>query len=151
MYGAPTWQNILFSDESKFNLKCSDGRVRIYRRRRKRFTDGCAKETDRFRGGGVMIWGGISQVGKTNLKIVVGNVNGIRYRYEILTPIVLPVIRAHHFNHVFQQDSARCHISRVAIKIRTLPSLHFKLNLDSSENKMFCQVFRLHRRCARAH
>ena len=35
-----TWQNILFSDESKFNLKFSDRRVRIYRRRRKRFADG---------------------------------------------------------------------------------------------------------------
>jgi hypothetical protein len=122
-----TWQNILFSDESKLNLKCCDGRVRIYRRPRKRFTDGCAKETVRFGGGGVMIWGGISQVGKTNLKIVVGNVNGIRYRYEILAPIVLPVIRTHHFNLVFQQDSARCHISRVSMKflndnhIRTLP------------------------------
>jgi hypothetical protein len=55
-----TWQNILFSDESMFNLKFSDGRVRIYCRRRERFTDGCVKETDRFGGGGVMVCGGIS-------------------------------------------------------------------------------------------
>jgi hypothetical protein len=41
-----TWQNILFSDESKFNLKFSDGRVCIYRRRREHFVDGCVKETD---------------------------------------------------------------------------------------------------------
>ena len=68
-----TWQNILFSDESKFNLKFSDGRVRIYRRRRERFADGCVKETDRFGDGGVNEWGGISHVGKTNFKIVVGN------------------------------------------------------------------------------
>ena len=40
-----TWQKILFSDESKFNLKFSDGRVRIYHRRRERFADGCVKET----------------------------------------------------------------------------------------------------------
>jgi hypothetical protein len=79
----------LFSDESKFNLKFSDGRVRIYRRRRERFADRCVKQTDRFGGGGVMVWGGISDVGKTNLKIVVGNLNGIRYRDEILAPIVL--------------------------------------------------------------
>ena len=68
-----TWQNILFSDEPKFNLKFSDGRERIYRRRRERFADGCVKETDQYRGGGVMVWGGISHVGKTNHKIVVGN------------------------------------------------------------------------------
>jgi hypothetical protein len=117
----------LLSDESKFNLKFSDGRVRIYRRRRECFADGCVKETNRFGGGGVMVWGGISHVGKTNLKIVVGNLNGIRYRDEILAPIVLPFIRTHHFNHVFQQDNARCHISRVAMNylndnhIRTLP------------------------------
>jgi hypothetical protein len=30
-------RTFLFSDESKFNLKFSDGRVRIYRRRRERF------------------------------------------------------------------------------------------------------------------
>jgi hypothetical protein len=41
----------------------------------------------------------------SNLKIVVGNLNGIGYRDEILAPIVLPFIRTHHFNHVFQQDT----------------------------------------------
>jgi hypothetical protein len=105
----------LFSDESKFNLKFSNGRVRIYRRRRKRFADGCINKTDRFRGGGVMVWGGISHVGRTNLKMVDGKLNGIRYRDEILDPIVLPFIRTHLFSHVFQQDSATCHISRVAM------------------------------------
>ena len=49
----------MFSDESKLNLKFSDGSVHIYRRRRERFADGCVKETDRFGGGGVMVWGGI--------------------------------------------------------------------------------------------
>ena len=92
----------MFSDESNFNLKFSDERVCIYRRRKERFAYGCVKETDRFGGGGVMLSGGISHDGKTNLKIAVGNLNGIRYRDEILAPIVLPCIRTHHFNHVFQ-------------------------------------------------
>jgi hypothetical protein len=51
-----SWQNIMFSDESKLNLKFSDGRVRICRRRRERFADGCVKETDRLGGSGVMVW-----------------------------------------------------------------------------------------------
>ena len=81
--------------------------MRIYRRRRERFADGCVNKTDRFEDGGVMVWGGISHVGRTKLKIVDRNLNGIRYRDEILAPIVLPFIRTHFFNHVFQQDNAR--------------------------------------------
>jgi hypothetical protein len=54
------------------NLKFSAGRVRMHSRRREGFADDCVKETDRFGGGGVMVWGGITHVGKTNLKIVVG-------------------------------------------------------------------------------
>jgi hypothetical protein len=104
---------ILFSDESKFNLKFRDGRVRIYSRRRERFADGCVKETDRFGGGGVMIWG------------------GIRYRDEILVPIVLPFIRTHHFNHVFQQDSARCHISHVAMNFTNACGMLFHSSVSA--------------------
>ena len=36
-----TWQHILFSDESRFSLRFSDGRYRVYRRRGNRFTDQC--------------------------------------------------------------------------------------------------------------
>ena len=114
--------------------------MRFYRRRRERFADGCVKETNRFGGGVEMVWGGMSHVGKTNLRIVVGNLNGIRYRDEILAPIVLPFIRTHHFNHVFHQDNARYHISRVAMNflsdnhIRTLPWPAFPPNLNPIEH-----------------
>ena len=87
-----------------------------------------------------MVWGGISHVGKTNLKIVVGNLNGIRYRDEILAPIVLPFIRTHHFNHVFQQDNARCHISCATMSfrndnhIRTLPWPELSPDLNPIEH-----------------
>ena len=46
-----TWQNILFSDESRFCLKFSDGWARVYRRRGECFSDACVLETDRFGGG----------------------------------------------------------------------------------------------------
>jgi hypothetical protein len=36
-----TWQHILFSDESRFSLRFSDWRYRVYRRRGERFTDQC--------------------------------------------------------------------------------------------------------------
>jgi hypothetical protein len=99
----------------------------IYRRRGERFSDACVLETDRFGGGSVMIWGGISHVERTDIKIIDGNLNAARYRDEILATIVLPFLRRHRFSHVFQQDNARCHVARVSMDflndnhIRTLP------------------------------
>ena len=50
---------LLFTDESRFTLYRADGRRRVYRRRGERFADVCVVERDRFRGGSVMVWGGI--------------------------------------------------------------------------------------------
>jgi hypothetical protein len=122
-----TWQNILFSDESRFSLKFSDGRARVYRRHGERFSDACVLETDRFGGGSVMILGGISHVERTDLKVIDGNLNAARYRDDIIAPIALPFLRRHRFSHVFQLDNARCHVARVSMdflndnNIRTLP------------------------------
>jgi hypothetical protein len=121
-----TWQNILFSDESRFCLQFSDGPARVYRRGGERFYDVYVLETDRFGGGSVMM-GGISHVERTDLKVIDGNLNRARYRDEIIAPIVLPFLRRHRFSHVFQQDNARCHVSRVSMDflneyhIRTIP------------------------------
>ncbi|CAC5397560.1 unnamed protein product [Mytilus coruscus] len=49
-----TWRHVLFPNESKFNLKFSDGRARVYRRRNELFSDACVQETDRFGGGGII-------------------------------------------------------------------------------------------------
>ena len=55
-----TWQHILFSDESRFSLRLIDGRYRVYRGRGEHFTDQCVYAFDRFGGGSVIVWGGIS-------------------------------------------------------------------------------------------
>ncbi|VDH95795.1 serine/threonine-protein phosphatase 4 regulatory subunit 2 [Mytilus galloprovincialis] len=71
--------------------------------------------------------GGICHNGRTQLKIIDGNLNALRYRDEVLNPIVLPFIRQRGFNHVFQQDKARCHVARICMQyfeqnhIRVLP------------------------------
>ena len=61
------WRTILFSDESRFTLKFLDGRLRVWRLPGKRYSDG---SVDRFRGGSLMVWGGIHFRGKTNLVVV---------------------------------------------------------------------------------
>ena len=46
-----TWQHIIFSDESRFLIRFSDGGYRVYCRRGKRFTDQCLYESYRLDGG----------------------------------------------------------------------------------------------------
>ena len=54
-----------FIGESRFSLRFSDGRYRVYRRRGERFTDQCVYESDRFGDGNVMVWAGICHDGRT--------------------------------------------------------------------------------------
>lgn len=99
--------------ESRFTLEKADGRDRVYRRRGERFSNACVKEADRFRGGSVMVWGGIRHNGKTDLVILGGNLTAQRYRDEVLAPVVVPYVNAQNGNVVFQHDNARPHVARL--------------------------------------
>ena len=103
----------MFSDESRFCLRFIDGRVRVWRRRGERFADSCVSAVTPFGGGSVMVWGGMSSAGKTNLPIIDGNLNAQRYRDEILQPIALPYLRNMGPNAVLQDDNARPHRARI--------------------------------------
>jgi hypothetical protein len=92
-WGLRTWQHILFSDESRFSLRLSVERYRVQRRRGERFTDQCVYESDRFGGGSVMVWAVICHDGRTQFKIVQETLNAVKYRDDILDPIVLPYLQ----------------------------------------------------------
>jgi len=97
-WGLHTWQHILFSDESRFPLRFSDGRYRVYRRRGERFTDQYVYDSDRFGGGSFMVWAGICHDGRSQLKIVQGTFNAVKYRDDILDPIVQPFLQQRNFD-----------------------------------------------------
>ena len=54
------WNKVIWSDESKFNLFGSDGRVYIRRRIGADFHPDCIQQTVEFGGGNVMMWGCVS-------------------------------------------------------------------------------------------
>jgi hypothetical protein len=60
-----------------------------------------------------MVWAGICHVSRTQLKIVQGTLNAVKYRDDILDPIVLTFLQQRNFDHVFQYVNARCHVTRV--------------------------------------
>jgi hypothetical protein len=71
--------------------------------------DQCVYDSDRFGGGSVMVCAGIFNDSRTQLKIVQGTLNAVKYRDDILDPIVLPFLPQRNFQH----DNARCHVARV--------------------------------------
>lgn len=106
------WNSVLFSDESRFNVDFADRRQRVYRRRNERWSRCCISEHDRFGGGSVCVWGGVTWNGRTDLIRIDGNLTARRYIDEILRPVVTPFINQHP-GYLFQQDNARPHTAYI--------------------------------------
>ena len=63
----------------------------MQRQKNERFRDCCILEHDRFDGPSVLVWGGISYDGSTDLYVVAnGALTGVRYWDEILQEFVRP-------------------------------------------------------------
>lgn len=109
------WNQVLFSDESRFCLSFADGRQRVWRKRGERFARCCIKQFNRWGGPGVLVWAGISSRFRTPLVVVEGNLTARRYVDEILRPHLLPFLEAHPTVRLFQQDNARPHVARLTL------------------------------------
>lgn len=78
------WNEVLFTGESRFNVDFADERLRVWRGRNERFDTEHIIQRDRYGGGSVMVWGGISHRGKTVLLVANGTLNSQRYCDEIM-------------------------------------------------------------------
>ena len=83
------WRHCIFSDESRFSLYHSDGRVRVRRRQGERLIDACVQPNDWNRGPSVMVWSAIHHGGRSELVVVDGAMNRHRYM-QILRNQMLP-------------------------------------------------------------
>lgn len=105
------WQQVVFSDESRFNLWYHDGRIRVRRYAGERHIPECIIERHSGRTPGVMVWGAIAYHGRSQLLRIVGNLNSTRYINEVLQPQAIPFLQGLP-GAVFQQDNARPHVAR---------------------------------------
>ena len=105
----------MFTDESRFTLQLSDGRVRVWRRNGERFDVANVLQRDRFGGGSIMVWEGISKNAWTDLVTVAGTLTAVRCCQQIVTPYILPFNRRH--NATLQQENARCHTARYTMDL----------------------------------
>jgi transposase len=106
------WDEIIFSDEKKFNLDGPDGYNYYYHDNRK---EKLRMSTRQSGGGGVMFWGAIGAHGLSPLVKVEGRMNSESYT-TLLEANLLPCAqRIAGQNFTFQQDGAPCHRSRHTI------------------------------------
>ena len=103
------WSRVMFTDESRFALEHPDGHTKVWRREGERFLDECVLPVTAFGGGSIMVRAGFSAHHRTPLHHVQGNLNGQRYRDEILRPHSVPMLRRIGQGAVYQDDNARPH------------------------------------------
>ncbi|GFW09903.1 transposable element Tc1 transposase [Trichonephila clavipes] len=105
------WQQVVFSDESRFNLWHHDGRIRVRRYAGERHIPECIIERHSRRTPGVMVWGAIAYHGRSQLLRIAGNLNSTRYINEVLQSQAIPFLQGLP-GAVFQQDNARPHVAK---------------------------------------
>ncbi|GFU19582.1 transposable element Tcb2 transposase [Trichonephila clavipes] len=108
------WASVLFTDESRFTMESDSGRLLIWREQRTRCHQSITVERHIYRGGGILVWAGISLGGHTDLHVFHGGtVTGLRYRDETLDPYVRPYAAAIGNDFILMDDNARPHRARI--------------------------------------
>ncbi|KAI4877092.1 hypothetical protein NFI96_006680 [Prochilodus magdalenae] len=103
---------VLFTDESRFYLSTCDRRDRLWRRCGVHYATCNIIQHDWFGGGSVMVWGGISLEGRTDLyRLDNGTLTAIRYQDEILRPVVRPYAGAVGPGFLLVHNNARPHVA----------------------------------------
>ncbi len=102
------WNNVVFSDESRFCL-VSDRPVNVRRRPGKEYLPECVNTTMKHGGCGFMVWGYFARNGVGRLHKVEGNIDAQHY-LKILKYCVVP---SGDQPVIFQQDNAPCHTAKV--------------------------------------
>jgi hypothetical protein len=107
------WKCVIWSDESRYTMWWSNGRVWVWRMPGERYLPACVVTTGKFGEGGITVWGCFSWNGLGPLVILHGNINVEGYK-DILTPCTLSTVEDQISDDdcLYLHDSAPCHKSR---------------------------------------
>jgi DDE superfamily endonuclease len=122
------WNSILWSDESKFNIFGSDGRIRCWRKKNEALKMKNLNPTVKHNGGSVLIWGCLSSKGTGRHEFVEGIMNQYYYQGILSRNLVQSAVKlglGRRFT--FQQDNDPKHTAKTTSeyftknKIKLLP------------------------------
>lgn len=108
------WNSVLFSDESKYNVKKSDGRVRVWRKSGEEYSSNCTLKTFKHGDKSVMVWGVMSAAGVGKLVFI----EGIMFKEHYLNIIKQNVVQSARKlgirnNFTFMHDSDPKHTAKI--------------------------------------
>ncbi|KAG2460242.1 TCB1 transposase, partial [Polypterus senegalus] len=108
------WKNVAWSDESRFLLRHSNGKVRIWRKQNENMDPSCLVTTVQAGGGGVMVWGMFSWHTLGPLVPIGHRLNATGY-LSTVSDHVHPFMTTMYpsSDGYFQQDNAPCHKARI--------------------------------------
>ena len=108
------WNNVLWTDESKFNLFGSDGKVMVWRTPKEELDPKCTVSIVKYGGGNVKCWGCFSSCGVGNLVFIDENMTGEVY-CDILQKNLFESIKKLNLGRewVMQQDNDPKHWAHI--------------------------------------
>ena len=86
-------------------------------RRGEQYMPHIIQEVDRFGQGYMMVWGGISIEGRTDLAVVHGNLTAAVYIERILLHHVVPAAYGGGPEFLLMDDNARAHVAAITIDV----------------------------------
>ncbi len=101
------WNHVLWSDENKINVFCSDGVKRVWWQPGEEYKDKYVLPTVKHGGGSVMVWGCMSAAGTGELQFIEETMNANMY-CDILKQSMIPSLRRLGRRAVFQHDNDHC-------------------------------------------
>ncbi|GFU80751.1 transposable element Tcb1 transposase [Trichonephila clavipes] len=112
------WNQVVFNEESKFNLRSDDNRVRVWRLRGECLNPAFALQRHTAPTAGGMVWVSIANDTWSSLIFIQGTMTAQRYVHNILQPHVLPFM-------VGLPETGQCSATHSKNVTRLPPSLYY--------------------------
>ncbi|GFX23102.1 transposable element Tcb2 transposase [Trichonephila clavipes] len=120
---AAEWNQVVFSDKSRFNLSSDHNHVRVWGPRGERIYPAFALQRHTAPTADVMVWDVITYNTRSALVLIHVTITAQRYVHDILQPHVLPLMPRLP-GAIFQQDNVRPHTAMVSQnRLRTVTIL----------------------------
>jgi hypothetical protein len=100
------WERVIWSDETRINLFCSDGCNYVWRRPGEPLKNECTIKTIKHGGGGIIVWACMNASGVGKIAEINGIMDGLKY-VVVLQKNLIPSRKKFGLENqcIFQQDN----------------------------------------------